>query len=138
VPEWVAQRFCSASLFGNSVTCGTLSSAPLSKVTITDKKSLQTRLAILNNASTETGAMLRLLLAISTGGSYNFLTACVARRSLLIMWHLQCLETFASRNDGEHLSAVFLGSGRTPKDLRLPARASSHVLTNVGRLVFQR
>ena len=35
------------------------------------------------------------------------------------MWHSPCLETFVSRNDREHLSAIFLGSGRTPKDSRL-------------------
>ena len=65
-----------ASLFGNSVTCGTLSSAPFNKVTITDNTPSHTGLAVLNNASTETGTMLRLLSATPKSGSYNFLTAC--------------------------------------------------------------
>jgi hypothetical protein len=65
-----------ASLFGNSVTCGTLSTKPYNKVTITDNTGAHTGLAILNNASAETGTMLRLLSATPTSGSYSFLTAC--------------------------------------------------------------
>jgi hypothetical protein len=65
-----------ASLFGNSVTCGSLSTTPYDKVTITDNTGAHTGLAILNNASDETGTMLRLLSATRTSGSYNFLTAC--------------------------------------------------------------
>jgi len=65
-----------ASLFGNSITCGTLSNAPFNKVTITDNTGSHTGLAVLNNASAETGTMLRLLSATPTSGSYNFLTAC--------------------------------------------------------------
>jgi hypothetical protein len=65
-----------ASLFGNSVTCATLSTKPYNKVTITDNTGAHTGLAILNNASDETGTMLRLLSATPTGKSYNFLTAC--------------------------------------------------------------
>jgi hypothetical protein len=65
-----------ASLFGNSVTCGTLSTAPYNKVTITDNTGAHTGLAILNNATDQTGTMLRLLSATSTSGKYNFLTAC--------------------------------------------------------------
>jgi hypothetical protein len=65
-----------ASLFGNSVTCDTLSTAPYNKVTITDNTGSHTGLAILNKSSAETGTMLRLLSATATSGSYNFLTAC--------------------------------------------------------------
>jgi hypothetical protein len=65
-----------ASLFGNSVTCATLSKTPNNKVTITDNTGAHTGLAILNNASDETGTMLRLLSATPTSKSYNFLTAC--------------------------------------------------------------
>jgi hypothetical protein len=65
-----------ASLFGNSVTCATLSTTPNNKVTITDNTGAHTGLAILNNASDETGTMLRLLSATPSSGSYNFLTAC--------------------------------------------------------------
>jgi hypothetical protein len=65
-----------ASLFGNSVTCDTLSTAPFNKVAITDNTGTHTGLAILNNASAETGTMLRLLSATPANGSYNFLTAC--------------------------------------------------------------
>jgi hypothetical protein len=70
-----------ASLFGNAVTCGTLSKAPYNKVTITDNTGSHTGLAILNNSfansgASETGTMLRLLSATATSGSYNFLTAC--------------------------------------------------------------
>jgi len=65
-----------ASLFGNSVTCGNLSTTPNNKVTITDNTGAHTGLAILNNASAETGTMLRLLSATPASGSYNFLTAC--------------------------------------------------------------
>ncbi len=70
-----------ASLFGNAVTCGTLSTAPYNKVTITDNTGAHTGLAILNNSfvkngGNETGTMLRLLSATAAGGPYNFLTAC--------------------------------------------------------------
>jgi len=65
-----------ASLFGNSVTCSTLSNDPFNKVTITDNTGSHTGLAILNNSSSEKGTMLRLLSATATSGSYNFLTAC--------------------------------------------------------------
>ena len=63
-------------MFGNSVTCGTLSTAPYNKVTITDNTGAHTGLAILNNSTGEEGTMLRLLSATATSAKYNFLTAC--------------------------------------------------------------
>ena len=65
------------TLFGNAVSCATLSKAPYDKVTITDNTGSHTGLAIYNASTSQSGTMVRLLSATpATTGSFNFLTAC--------------------------------------------------------------
>jgi hypothetical protein len=65
-----------ATLFGNAVSCSSLSKAPYDKVTITDNTGSHTGLAVYNASTSESGTMVRLLSATSTAGAFNFLTAC--------------------------------------------------------------
>jgi hypothetical protein len=64
------------TLIGNAVACSTLSKAPYNKLTITDETGSHTGLAVFNASASESGAMVRLLSATATTGSFNFLTAC--------------------------------------------------------------